>query len=296
MTVVVVSWVLVLMAVFGLNYSRDVIGESRLIDLEIQRHQLRAWARSGVELARTTLENTPRIDCAILGRSGPDNLFAFSMDCGQGHFAVGEAHEFEGREHWLPGVGDEAGRLPVALADSTTLAMLPGMTPHGIQVILDARETAGVHRLPPFELMAYLDDASLESARLYLSRYGDAANVNTASADVLLAVGLPERAIGKLLDWRSGSDRIPGTDDDQRFLGLDSDDAGVRACALNSEEAAILAYLYGAKRLTVESRFFRLVSRGWGEGYDGICEIRVVLEKPDQGRSIVVEWTEHWLN
>ena len=296
MSVVVVSWVLVLLAVFGVNYVHDVIAESRMIQLDVERHQLRAWARSGVELARLALEQTSSIDCAILGYDDPVNPFAFPLACGEGSFAVGEAHHLAGSEYWHPGIGDEAARLPVALLDSLTLAALPDMTPHGIEVILQAKETAGVHRLPPFELLPHLDEASLESARLFLSRYGEAVNVNTASAEVLRAVGLPRHAVDKLLGWRAGKDQTLGTTDDQRFLDLDGRDKGVRACSLNSEEAAVLAYIHGSGRLTVESRYFHLAARAWGEGYDGICEIRVVLERPERDSVRIIEWTENWLN
>ncbi|MCK9995632.1 MAG: hypothetical protein KAH56_05040 [Candidatus Krumholzibacteria bacterium] len=296
MTVVVVSWVLVLLAVFGVNYSHDVIAESRLIQLEVQQHQLRAWATSGVELARVTLGNTPRIECATLGYSGPENLFAFPLACGQGRFAVGGAYAVDDQEHWLPGIGDEAGRLPMALVDSTALAVLPGMTSYGRAVLLDAKEAAGSNRLPPFELIVDLDEASRECANRFLSRYGNAVNLNTASEEVMFAVGLPPRGVHKLLGWRSGDDQIPGTSDDRLFQSLGNDDEGIRSSALNSEEAAVLAFLVGAKRLTVEPRFFQLVSRGWGEGYKGICEIRVVLEKQKYGAPRILEWTETWLN
>ena len=296
MSVVVVSWVLVLLAAFGMNYAHDVIGEARLIQVEIDRHQLRAWARSGVELAGVTLEHTPRVDCAALGYSSPDNLFSFPLACGQGRFAVGKAYAFDDQGSWRPGIEDEAGRLPVAIADSTTLAALPGMTPHGIEAILQAKETAGAQRLPPFNMLPHIDEASRDSAEHYLSRYGNAVNVNSASREVLLAVGVPPRAADKLLGWRSGTDEILGNSDDQRFQGLDGNDRGIRACALNNEEATVLAYLVGAKKLAVESSFFRLVSRSWGDGFSAICEIRVVLEKQDQGPVKVMEWTENWLN
>ena len=296
MSVVVVSWILVMLAVFGVNYSRDVIGESQSIQLEIQRHQLRAWARSGVELARVALVNTPPIDCAVLGHTSPDNLFAFPLSCGQGRISVGGATTVDGEDHWLPGIGDEAGKLPVALADSIALSTLPGMTPYGAAVLLEARETAGSRPLPPFELLAELDESSRESARRYVSRYGNAVNVNTATEEVLLAVGLPSRVVLKFLTWRAGSDRIPGNADDRFFQKLGSDDPGIKACFLNTEEAAVLAFLAGAGRLTVDSRFFHLVSRGWGAGYRGICEIRVILERTDQGAPRVLEWSENWLN
>ena len=296
MSVVVVSWILVLLAVFGVNYSHDMIGEARSIEMEVERHQLRAWAWSGVELARVTLEATPLIDCATLGLAGPENLFVFPLVCGQGSFAVGEASAVDGEESWLSGIADEAAKLPVTLADSTALACLPGMTPSGVAAILEAREAAGVNRLPPFETLADLDASSRESACRHLSRYGVAVNLNTASADVLVAVGLPSRAVYKLLKWRMGPDNLPGTTDDELFRGLGSDDEGIRSSALNSQEAAALEFLAGAKRLTVQSRFYHLTSRGWGPGYQGICEIRVVLEKQDFGVPHILEWTENWLN
>lgn len=296
MTVVIVSWILVLLAVFGLNYAHDVIGESRVIQLETERHQLRAWARSGIELAKTTLENSQSIRCASLGYSGYDNPFDLPLECGQGHFAVGESWIFNGQEQWIPGIRDEGGRLPVALLDSTTLARLPGMTKHGARVILNTKESIENSPFPPFEMLADLDQSSLESAKQYISRYGDAVNINSASVEVLVAVGLPKRAAIKLTDWRSGSDNISGTTDDQLFASLESNNKQIRACALNSEEAAVLAFLFGKKRLTVEPRYFYLVSRGWGEGHEGICEIQVILERPQNGPAIVVEWAETWLN
>ncbi len=296
MSVVVVSWILVLLAVFGVNYSHDMIGEAKSIELEVERHQLRAWAWSGVELARVTLESTPLIDCAALSFNGPENLFAFPLVLGQGNFAVGEARVVNGTESWLAGIADEAARLPVTLADSTALATLPGMTPYGIVVILEAREAAGVNRLPPFATLAGLDESSSEAAGRYLSRYGFAVNMNTASAEVLEAVGLPSRAVYKLLQWRSGLDHVQGTADDGLFRGLGGDDEGIRSSALNSKEAAALEFLSEGKRLTVESRFYHLASRGWGPGYQGICEIQVVLEKQEIGVPRILEWTEKWLN
>ncbi len=296
MTVVVASWVLLLLAAFGVSYAHDVIGEARLVQLECERHQLRAWARSGIELTRATLEATPAGECADLGRDNLQNPLAVPLTCGAGQFAIGHPRPTAGSDQWLPGLGDEASRLPVSLADSLSLATLPGMTPHGIKVLLQAKTTADGRRLPPFAMLADLDDQSRESAGRFLSRYGSAVNINTASREVLLAVGLPGRAVARMLTWRAGTDRIPGNADDQRFLDVGGDSALIRACGLNSEEAAVLALLAGTGRLTVASRYFGFVSRSWGENQRGICEIRVVIEKPERGPLKIMEWTESWLN
>lgn len=295
MSVVVVSWILVLLTVFSMNYTRAAMTEARTVQLEIERHQLRAWAQSGVELAMATLDRTSRIDCAGLANPGPENPLAAVRTCGQGRFTVGTVQADRGRESWRPGLGDEGARLPVAVVDSTTLSMVPGMTTEGASAILAARAAAGEHRLPPFEML-HLDETSLAGARRFLSRYGDAVNVNTAPEEVLRAVGLPRSAVDKILRRRAGPDRVPGTADDRWFSGLETDSEAIRDCALNSEEAAVLAFLHGAGRLTVEPRYFRLASRGWGDGHDGICELRVVLEKPEQDTVRIVEWTENWLN
>ena len=66
MSVVIVTWVLVLLSVFSLNYTTDALSESRSVAYELERHQLRALARSGVELTMVTLAETPLIDCAAL--------------------------------------------------------------------------------------------------------------------------------------------------------------------------------------------------------------------------------------
>lgn len=296
MSVVVVSWILVLMAIFGINYSHDMIGEAKTVALEVERHQLRAWAWSGVELARVAVEMTPGIDCAVLGHADADNILALPLACGQGNFGIGVASRTNGQESWIPGLQDESSRLPMALADSTSLASLPGVTPYGAVVLLEAKAAAGANRLPPFETLPNLDPSTLEAAKRSLSRYGDKVNLNTASAEVLEAVGLPRRAVGKLLQWRVGPDTIPGTADDRLFRTLGVDDEGIRSSALNSDEAAALLFLVESYRLSVDSRFFHLASRGWGPGHEGICEISVVLEKQEYGIPRIVEWNEQWLN
>ncbi len=295
MTVVVVAWILALMAVFGLNYSRDALGEAAAVRMDLERQQLRAWAWSGVEVARVLIDETNPVERAALALPARSNPLADIGACGDGRFAIGRVATFAGFEEWRPGLEDEASRLPVAVADSFSLSLLPGMTPYGAEVLLAARDAAGDRRLPPFALLG-LDESSLDAARRFLSRYGAAVNINTAGPEVLEALGMPESAVDKILDTRAGGDRIEGTDDDVRFENLEDDTPVLRSCGLNSEEAAMLALLAGTRRLVTESHYWNLASTGWGGGLDGICEIRAVLEIPQRGPSRVLEWTEHWLD
>lgn len=297
MSVIVVSWILVLLSVFGVTYSHEVRGEAELVQLEVERQQLRAWSRSGVQLALAELDRVSRDpDSGGNWTAETKARLAGTHQLGEGRFAVGEVTMAGGSEIWLPGLTDESGRLPAALADSTALSRLPGMTPRGVHRLLTARRSSGAGRFPPIELIGGLDEGSRSSAERYLTRFGEAVNVNTASLAVLVAAGLPERAAQRMIDWRDGTDRIAGTQDDRRFVTLEAADPGVRACRLNSEEAAILAYLSGGGHLTVGSRFFRMTSRAWGPRSRGICETRAVLRVPDEGAAQVVEWTENWLH
>jgi hypothetical protein len=295
MTVVVVAWILSLMAVFGLNYGADALHESAAVRMEMQRRQLRAWAWSGVELAMVSLEHAPPVDRAMLTLPAADQPLAAVGRCGGGFFAVGAEDDDDGFRQWRPGLRDETARLPVALADSIALSLVPGMTRRGAETLLAARALTGDRRLPPFEALD-LDGPSLAAARRYLSRYGAAVNINTAGGEVLRALGLPDGAVQKMLGHRAGRDGIEGTGDDRRFDTLEDDNADVRACGLNSEEAAVLALLSGSRRLGVASRYWTVAATGWGGGLDGVCEIRAVVEMPDREAARVVEWTEHWLD
>lgn len=296
MSVVIVSWVLILLSLFGVTYAHDVRGESQLVRLELERQQLRAWARSGVELARVKLERFEDDAVFLLSAADPENPLLLPSACGQGWFAVGQDLPGASGQDWSPGIADELGRIPVALADSTTLALLPGMTRAGIAAIGQARAHAEGNRLPPLDLLAGMDPSSRSCVRQYLTRYGDGVNLNAAPAEVLTALGLPETAVAKLLRWRAGKDKIPGTVDDRVFLALDETDLGIASIDLNAEEAAILAYLGSSRRLVLQSSYFSLVSRGWANGYHGICQIRAVVKKTEMGTTEILEWSESWLN
>lgn len=293
MTVVVVSWILVLLAVFGFNQTRDVIAESRAVDRGIERHRVRACARSGVEFARQVLENTPPEARRRLTRSDAENPLAGIHACGSGRFVVG-VHRFDGwAETWTCGLQDEGARLPVTIADAAGLARLRGLSDSATNAILDAVETAGANRMAPLEALG-LDGPSLASATMYLSRYGTTVNVNTASKEVLRAVGVPRRAAEHFLAWRAGPDRIEGTADDRELGQVDELFEPGHECRLSRDEAVTISYLQATGRLSTHSDHFRLIARGWIPGEHAICEIEVVLELRDDAPPRIAELTEHW--
>lgn len=294
MSVVVVSWILVLLATFGAHHALDVVSETHALRTEVERHRIRACARSGIELAARRLEATPSQERSRLAHPGPADPLAAIHSLDEGRFMVGTVRGESGQEIWSPGIEGTGARLPVAAADSTSLSLLPGMSDTAITTLLDARRTAGGRRIAPFDLLP-LDGEARAGARVHLSRFGSAVDLNAAPERVLLAVGLPRGAVDALLAWRDGPDRTGGTEDDRIWSSLDELAAPGRRTSLNAEEAAVLAYLRANRRVAVHSDFFRVRARGWVEGGHGLCEIEAVLEAPERGPVRVVEWTERWL-
>ena len=67
-------------------------------------------------------------------------------------------------------------------------------------------------------LVKGMDSSLFQKLKDYLTIYGDGkVNINTASATVLLALGLSDELADKILSYRSGEDRELGTADDNVF-------------------------------------------------------------------------------
>lgn len=296
MTVVVTSWVLIVLAIFGLVYMQEVRVESRLLDLEQDKIQVAAYAGSGIEYVKALLENNPQIDCVKVSGVNSGQSNAEPVPVANGFFAIGVPVFEAGEQRWISGFVDEGSKIPLGQATLATLAKLPGMTERGINTILQVQSDSPNEGIPAFDLIAGLDETSLASAKRYLSLYAESVNINSASFEVLVALGLPERAVGKILQWRHGPDGLSGTQDDRLFSKTDSNSRDIVRCGFNSEEAAIFAYLCGSGVFSTVSHYFQAVSRGWGTGVPGVCEIQVVLEKTSRGPVIVINWRQKWIS
>jgi len=115
-----------------------------------------------------------------------------------------------------------------------------------------------------------------------LTVYGDGEiNVNTASREVLLALGLGERLVNKILDYRAGTDREEATQDDRAFTQVKAIAASLSGVfTMSSSEVASVSNLLSAKALSVQSKHFRVRSRG--ELKNGLTlDITAVFQQED---------------
>ncbi len=124
--------------------------------------------------------------------------------------------------------------------------------------------------------------------------YGDGkVNINTAGEQVLLALGLPEDLIEKILRYRKGLDGEDGTSDDGVFRDIARVPTDLETTeGINNTDRFMLNNL--TPLLTVSSRFFRI--RAQGESTAGVTSrVTAVVERFPKSMGIatrLVAWKE----
>ncbi len=149
----------------------------------------------------------------------------------------------------------------------------------------------------PFELpdelllVKGIDLARFEKLKNYLTVYGNGqVNVNTASKKVLMALGLTEEIVDKLLTYRRGADGVDDTSDDHIFYRVFDIAAEVNASQkLEPEQMRAIDQLNQRNLLTVNSVFYSIQSQGM---LDGTNEKRKVFLIFNSTENRIVYWNE----
>ncbi len=107
-----------------------------------------------------------------------------------------------------------------------------------------------------------MDREVFKNVEPYITVYGSGRiNINTASSTVMRSLGLEERTVDKLMEFRSGRDKKEGTRDDEVFISVSriphhlSNRGG-----FSGEEEDQFRNLINQDLLTTESDVFRVVS------------------------------------
>lgn len=101
-----------------------------------------------------------------------------------------------------------------------------------------------------------------ERMRDYLTIYGDGKiNINTASKEILLALGLNEDVVDKILSFRCGEDEIEATADDNVFCtSADIVPKLSQFCHMSESEIAQISGVVSDKNLVTNSNSFTIKS------------------------------------
>ncbi|MDD5560716.1 MAG: general secretion pathway protein GspK [Candidatus Omnitrophica bacterium] len=117
-------------------------------------------------------------------------------------------------------------------------------------------------------------------------------NINTASFNCLYALGLSDSLCERIINFRQGSDGLPGTEDD--FIFKSPQDL-MSIGSLFTEEATQINSLISRNMLTVKSEIFRVNSLGLfkNEKVARSREIVCVLSRQDDKGAKILYWHEN---
>ncbi|MFC1631230.1 general secretion pathway protein GspK [Candidatus Omnitrophota bacterium] len=336
-TLVITLWTLGLLSIFCLNLSYGVRQRLILVKHLEARDNLHFITAAGVQQALFALARKDLgAKFSGLNEFWSNNPGRFAeTQVGYGKFSVGyeyldRARGFRGKRF---GLIDEERKLNLNKTDQKTLEGLleiVGLSEIAAQelaaAIVDWRDKDSglsiplgsaedeyyTHLAAPYQakdadfqlleellLVKGVNQEIFDQLNDFVTVYGSGqVNINTASREVLLALGLHKNLVDKILAFRNGPDATEATGDDNVFV-LSSEITAKLASArsLSETEAASLTNLVSVNKLGVDSRNFMITSRGKlknsARGLEIVCVFELGSSDPaEDQRGQIKYWRE----
>lgn len=140
-------------------------------------------------------------------------------------------------------------------------------------------------------LVRGVDMSVYDRLKPFVTVYGNGlVNINTASVEVLMALGLEEEVAGKVVDMRSGPDRVDDTDDDHIFYRTYDIAAEVNEVfELKPVERTQIDTLNALHLVGTDSEHYTIRSQGYLESGDEFKTIETVYNVREK---IFLYWYE----
>lgn len=153
------------------------------------------------------------------------------------------------------------------------------------------KKSADYETLDEILLVKGMNKQMYERLINYVTIYGDGAvNVNTASVEVLEALGLPEGLVDKIMTVRRGKDGIDDTADDRVFLKTYEITADINsAVPLTMDEARAIDALNMRGLLSTNSFYFTIEATGKLASRSTPRSVRAVYSSRDDK---IIYWKE----
>ena len=247
-------WALFLLAVFGVYLGRGVRQRIELVKSITTRRNLYCIAEAGIQKGIFELMKDQTVYDA-LGEEWSNNPAEFQdIKVGLGKFNVGyDYYNKEGEEEFWFGIADEERKININTSSRLIIQKLfevvTGVDETKAQElaasIVDWRDKDSFLSIPigsaedmyynsreePYDskdaefqvyeellLVKGMDKELYDKIKRFITLYGNGViNINTASHYVLLALGIDEILIDKIIAYREGDDEMPGTADDNIF-------------------------------------------------------------------------------
>ncbi len=196
-----------------------------------------------------------------------------------------QAVPFQGGS-FLYKISDEQARIPLNSATVEILLLLPGFTPEAANGLIARRGEGRVlsHLGELRGLSGFQPELLPDLEPLVTLHPTGSVNLNTASVEVLSALGLLRPLGERIAAYRNGSDGAPGTPDDAVFSDLelvisDLDKAFVQ---MSLEDRIALGNLISSQEVGVRSSFFRVALEGRSARHQVRREVEAVVERGGQ--------------
>lgn len=143
--------------------------------------------------------------------------------------------------------------------------------------------------LPELLLVRAMTPEIFNIIKNYVTVFGSGAvNVNTASREVLTALGMDEELAGKIIEFRMGADGKEGTGDDNYCSSVGNITSAISTIKnLSGSEMAQLSNLVAKAALGVSASYFMINSRGLLKQRELAIDIESIVDR----NAKVVSWT-----
>lgn len=252
---IIALWSLCLLATFAVILGFTVRQKLTLVNRLDERDRLRFIAEAGIKKAISQLKEEPEKSYYALNDAWSNNISAFKeVNIGDGEFSIlnDYINERTGLAESRYGLIDEESKLNINKANQPILERFFKLVDFDetqaqelAAAIIDWRDRDSELSIPlgsaedsyyrnleysyeakdaDFEvleeilLVKGMDKNIFEKIKNYITIYGSGKiNVNTASKTILLALGLSQDLVDKIVSFRLGEDGIIGTSDDNVF-------------------------------------------------------------------------------
>ena len=251
---IVALWSLCLLATFAVILGFGVRQKLTLVNRLDEREKLHFIAEAGVKKAISQIKEEPEKNYDALKDDWSNSIVFREIDIGDGEFSI--SHDYINEQTGLTesryGLIDEESKININKANQPILERLFRLVDFDemqaqelAAAIVDWRDSDSELSIPlgsaedsyyrnleyPYEakdadfevleevlLVKGIDKNIFGKIKNYITIYGSGKiNVNTASKVVLLALGLSEDIVDKIVSFRLGADGIIGTSDDNIF-------------------------------------------------------------------------------
>jgi len=334
-TSIIALWILAILTVLAVGFAYRMSLELKLSGYQLERLKATYLARTGINRAIYELERDTTLNCDALNEPWGNNPEAFrEVLVGDGTYTVSYSWtESEEKERY--GLIDEERKININLASPQVLKGLFSLIAERISSPIDAAELAACvqdwrdpdstesepngaeeayyqsleepyhckngsfQTIEELLLVKGMTPEIFSAAQDLITVYGDGkVNINTASREVLEALGIGEELTDKILGFRRGEDNLLGTEDDGFFRVADY--SQIKAALngfgeLSPEELAqlpYLSYLISRGLISVNSSYYRINSVGMCSGGRVIKAITAVVQRTRKGEPKIAFWHE----